>query len=51
MASKQSNQSRSDQEPTVTEKSSGLQYVEASPNPAQEKSVQRREKSTKNDRS
>jgi hypothetical protein len=43
-------QSRQDQEPTVTSKSSGLQYVEASPSPAQEKSVQRRENATKNDK-
>lgn len=49
--SKESNQSRMDQEPTITSKSSGLDYVSAMPNPPQEKSVQRRENSTANDKS
>ena len=47
--SKESNQSPEDNIPTVTSKSSGLQYVSASPEPAQEKSVQKREDSTTND--
>lgn len=37
-------------QPTVTSKSSGLEYVKAALNPAQEKSVQRREDATKNDK-
>jgi len=37
-------------QPTVTEKSSGLEYVKASLEPTQEKSVQRREDATKNDK-
>jgi len=36
-------------QPTVTSKSSGLDYVKAALEPAQEKSVQRREDATKND--
>jgi hypothetical protein len=48
--SKESNQYRTDQEPTVTEKSSGLDYRTASLEPAQEKSVQNRDSTTKNDK-
>ena len=48
--SKESNQSRMDQEPTVTEKSSGLSYLTANLEPAQEKSVQNRDSTTKNDK-
>jgi len=40
----------SDSVPTVTEKSSGLQYESAMQDPAQEKRVQQRENSTKNDK-
>lgn len=47
--SKLSDQAAPDSIPTVTEKSSGLKYESAMPEPAQEKSVQRREDSTKND--
>lgn len=44
------NQTRMDQEPTVTEKSSGLNYLTANLEPAQEKSVQSRDQTTKNDK-
>lgn len=47
--SKLSDQHPDDSVPTVTEKSSGLSYVSAMPDPAQEKPVQRREDTTKND--
>ena len=43
-------QCRVDQEPTVTSKSSGLDYVKANQEPAQEKRVQSREDATKNDK-
>jgi hypothetical protein len=43
-------QSRPDQVPTVTSKSSGLEYVKANQEPAQEKRVQSRENATKNDK-
>lgn len=51
IVSKESNQSRLDQVPTLTEKSSGLNYVTAQQEPAQEKKVQSRETATKNDKS
>lgn len=50
MNSASARQSRQDQEPTVTSKSSGLDYVKSSPEPAQEKSVQRREPSNRNEK-
>lgn len=43
-------QCRTDQEPTVTSKSSGLDYVKANQEPAQEKRVASREDATKNDK-
>lgn len=49
--SEKANQTRMDQEPTVTEKSSGLNYLTAALEPAQEKSVQNRDQTTKNDKS
>lgn len=49
--SKESNQAKTPQEPTVTEKSSGLEYVSARLDPAQESKVAGRESTTKNDKS
>ena len=49
MGNKAAYQHRMDQVPTVTEKSSGLDYLTARQEPAQEKPVQRREDTTKND--
>ena len=43
-------QCRTDQEPTVTSKSSGLEYLKAFQEPAQEKRVFNREDATKNDK-
>lgn len=49
--SKESNQHRPDQEPTVTSKSSGLNYESAKiESPAGESGVGSRENSTKNDK-
>lgn len=48
-AMKDCQQPGGEQMPTVTGKSSGLEYVKANLEPAQEKSVQRREDATKND--
>ena len=48
--SKESNQHRPDQEPTITEKSSGLNYLSARLEPAQEARVENREPVTKNDK-
>jgi hypothetical protein len=49
--SEKANQTRMDQVPTVTEKSSGLQYESAMLDPSQEKPVQNRDQTTKNDKS
>lgn len=48
---KQSNQHREPQEPTLTSKSSGLQYLSSNMEPRQDAKVESREKSTKNDKS
>lgn len=48
--SKESNQHRSDQVPTLTSKSSGLNYLSSNMEPAQAAKVEKREPSTKNDK-
>ena len=48
--SKESAQHRMDQEPTLSEKSSGLEYQKANMEPRQDSKVESREPSTANDK-
>lgn len=50
MNSASARQSRQDQEPTVTSKSSGLEYLKANQEPAQERKVQSREPANRNEK-